>query len=151
MGKNNKVKIPRVNVKSKVCILKPTQDDKVVWRFHRIDKNGKFAFDIARADFNHKLILGKILLYSTMTWQEIEHATHDSGKSKNHIVRNAQSEISREAWQRIEAMRLENEVDSLFSLAVTNLIRIWGLRLGNEFHVLWYDPKHEVFPAKNNR
>lgn len=147
MGKKDKVKIPKTGSTSKIFIPKTSKDDKVVWRFHRVDKAGDFAFDINRLDFNHKLVFDKLLSYSTMTWQEIERATHDKGKSKNHVIRNAQEDISKKAWQRLEAMHLENEADSLFSFALVNLVRVWGLKLGNEFHVLWYDPKHEVFPT----
>jgi len=149
MGRKDRVKIPKTENKAKVLIRKPEKNGKIIWRFHRVDKGGRFAFDIEKLD--HKLILDKLLAYSTMTWQEVEKATHDKGKSKNHVVNDAQENISKEAWQRLEAMHLEDEADSLFSFALNNLVRIWGLKLGDEFHVLWYDPRHEVFPTKNNR
>lgn len=149
MGKQNKrLTFTKTDVNKKLVISEKVKDDKVIWRFHRLDKDGKFAFDTNRQDFNYKLLLEKLLAYSTMTWQEIQQATHDKGKSKNHLIRNAQEEISKEAWQRIEVMHLEDDSDSLYSFALTNIERVWGLKIGNEFHVLWYDPKHEVFPSK---
>lgn len=149
MGKQNKrLPLTKTGLNKKLVISEKVKDDKIVWRFHRVDKDGKFAFDTNRPDFNYKLLLEKLLAYSTMTWQEIQQATHDKGKSKNHLIRNAQEEISKEAWQRIEVMHLEEDSDSLYSFALTNIERVWGLKTGNEFHVLWYDPKHDVFPSK---
>lgn len=59
--------------------------------------------------------------YSRMKWQDIETQTHDRGKSKHHFLKSLDS-LSPEAWERI---------------------REW-----EEFHVVWYDPKHEFCPSR---
>ena len=41
-------------------------------------------------------------------------------------------------------MQLEESSDQLYSIALQNKLRIVGLRDKDRFHVLWYDPEHEV-------
>lgn len=43
---------------------------------------------------------------------------------------------------------MEDLTDSIFSFALMNKLRIIGIRQGDYFYVLWYDPKHEVYPVK---
>lgn len=118
----------------------------IVWVFDNIDKGGKFAFDLSREDFNHQLVLEKIIDYSSMTWSQIKQQTHDNNKSKNHEI--SVSKLSSEAKKRIKEKQLDEDTDSIFSIALQNKIRIIGIREDEKFHVLWYDPKHEVCPSK---
>lgn len=131
---------------SKVTNSYSTEQDNLVWCFDRIDRDGKFAFDINRSDFNHRQILGIIIEYSNMTWADIRGSTHDDGKSKHHYI--SADDFSHDATKRFNALKLSEEEDALFSLAITNKIRIFGIRNGSKFHPIWYDPRHEVCPIK---
>lgn len=119
---------------------------KVVWLFDKIDKNGPFAFSPSRTDFLHKEILDKLIAYSSMTWREIRLQTHDNGKSKHHFL-NDISKFSKDAQERFKQMNLEEYSDSIFSFALTNKLRVVGLRDREFFHVLWYDPEHNIYPS----
>lgn len=83
--------------------------------------------------------------YSNMTWADIKNQTHDDGKSKHHIIE--YQKLSKDAQDRIKAKKLEQDSDAIFSFALQNRLRIVGIKRGKEFHVLWYDPKHEVCPS----
>lgn len=122
-----------------------SDDKKVIWCFDMIDKDGKYAFNLDRKDFLHKIFLDKMIGYSSMTWDEIKRQTHDKGKSKNHFV--SFDKLSKEAVQRCAIKHLEEYTDSLFSFALTNKLRIVGIRKNEYFHVLWYDPAHEICPS----
>lgn len=119
---------------------------KPVWRFDMVDRDGKFAFDLSRKDFHHKEVLQKLMDYGSMTWEEIDRQQHDRGKSKHHYL-NLEA-LSDDAKARIRARHLEEETDAIYSFALQNLLRIIGLRQGEEFYVVWYDPKHEFCPSK---
>lgn len=41
-------------------------------------------------------------------------------------------------------MHLEEDSDRLYSIAMENKLRVIGLRERDRFHVLWYDPQHDV-------
>ncbi len=118
---------------------------KIVWCFDRIARSGVFAFDTARDDFNFKEIVNKMISYNSMTWGELKRQTHDRGKSKHHFL--DPSSFSDEAKEQIARNRLEDEVDDIFSFALQNTLRVIGLRKGQMFHVVWYDPYHQFAPS----
>ena len=114
--------------------------------FDKIDRSGNYAFDVNREDFDHKEVLGKMVDYSSMTWGEVKRQTHDDGKSKHHFL--TPGSLSKGAVERLKAKDLEEFSDYIFSFALQNKIRIVGIRNGEKFHVLWYDPNHEICPSK---
>ena len=125
----------------------PTDSKNPAWRFERVDRSKPFAFDPHRSDFDAILVIDKILSYSSLTWEEIKQQTHDDGKSKNHTL--DYHGLSKAAKERIQKLELSVEdQDSIFSFAFTNKIRIVGIKDGADFFVLWYDPKHEVYPVR---
>ena len=132
-----------------VAGVKYSSDSKqVCWRFDKLDMDGKFAFDLSRTDFNHREILDKIIAYSNMTWDEVKKQTHDrKNKSKHHFL--DMDALSADAIARIRAKHFEDRYqDSIFSFAFKNRLRIIGIRDGEEFHVVWFDPNHEFCPSK---
>ena len=115
---------------------------KILWVFDKIDRDGLFAFNISRSDFDHKGFLDKLISYSSMTWAEVRRQTHDAGKSKHHFLADV-DRFSSEALERINKLRLNEDTDRIFSFAFTNLLRIIGLREAEKFYVIWYDACHE--------
>jgi len=123
---------------------------KVIWTFDWIDRSGKYAFDLGRSDFNSQIILDKLINYESMTWAEIMKQTHDKGKSKHHFLN--PMGLSKEAKERLSFCGLDDEFsENIFSFALTNKLRVIGIREYNIFHVLWYDPNHEVYPISSKR
>lgn len=123
-----------------------SDNKRIIWRFDKIDRTEKFAFDLNREDFDHKEFMDKLLSYSTMTWAEAKRQTHDDGRSKNHSIDIAS--MSKEAKDRFKARELEDFYDAIFSFSLNNLWRIVGIRENEFFDVLWHDPNHEVCPSK---
>lgn len=119
-----------------------------IWVFSQIDRDGDFAFNPNRKDFNHTEVLNKIIYYSGMTWNEILAQTHDKGKTKHHML--SYDSLSPKAKKRLDFLnnqRNERIRDNLFSFALQNKLRIIGMRDDEKFYVLWYDPEHEVCPS----
>lgn len=123
-----------------------TDHKKIIWRFDKIDRSSRFAFDLEREDFDHKEFINKLLSYSTMTWAEAKRQTHDDGRSKNQLL--SIESLSKEAVDRFKARKLEDYSDSIFSFSLNNVWRIVGIREDEFFDVLWHDPNHEVCPSK---
>ena len=141
-----KVNGKKIASKEHVVIERVSYDScKPAWMFDRIDRNGKFAFDVSRKDFDIHLVFDKLLSYSTMTWGEIDRQTHDWGKSKNHHL--DYQGMSQEAKERIRKMQLEEEIDAIYSLSFENQIRIVGIKDKGIFRIIWYDPEHEIYPS----
>lgn len=134
---NHKKKVVRIPVKS--------DNERIVWTFESVDRDGKFAFDPDREDFNINLVFRKLISYASMTWSDIKAQTHDFGKSKHHFLE--PDKLSNEAQKRIQARHLEESADSIFSFSLNNIVRVIGIRDGRFFRVVWYDPKHEFCPS----
>lgn len=142
MGRSKQTKKSRSNPEKKTVKNEVSYDEIIpAWMFDKIDRNGKFAFDIERPDFNHHEFLDKMISYGTMTWAQLEKQTHD-GKSKHHYL--DADKLSKEAQDRLTAMCLEESSDQIYSIALQNRLRVVGLRDRDKFHVLWYDPEHGV-------
>lgn len=126
-----------------------TDNKKVIWVFDRCDKNGQFAFDINKieADGHLREIFTKMIDYEQFTWAEIKQQTHDrSNRSKHHML--DIDGMADQAVVRIKAMQLDEYTDSIFSFALQNKLRIIGIREGERFHVVWYDPEHKFYPSQ---
>ena len=123
-----------------------SDNEKMVWRFDMIDRSGKFAFDLNRDEFLHKDFIQKMMEYSEMKWSDIKSQTHDKGKSKHHSLEI--TSLSSDAFKRFKERQMDQYSDQIFSLALNNKLRIIGIREDENFHVVWYDPKHEVCPSK---
>lgn len=145
MAKQKQIKRPQGNAaKTTVKNGVSYEDITPAWMFDKIDRNGKFAFDINRNDFEHREFLEKMISYATMTWAQLRRQTHDDGKSKHHYL--DADKLSKAAQERLADMHLEENSDQVYSIALKNKLRIVGLRDKDKFHVLWYDPEHDVYP-----
>lgn len=144
---SKKTKKKKIDSEKNTVIKQPNNDNmNIVWAFDKIDRDGLFAFDPSREDFNHREIIDKLISYSSLTWGEIKRQTHDGGKSKHHYLDS--SSLSKEAANRLSQLHLEEESDCVFSMALQNKLRLIGLVHGDKFHVIWYDPEHKVCPSK---
>lgn len=139
----------------KTCPTAPAKEVKIqpasiagkpVFRFEILDRNGVYAFDLNRDDFNEHDFLEKMIAYSRMAWADIDRQTHDKGKSKHHYLK-PYERLSKEARTRLSQMQLDDFSDSIFSFAFNNLTRIIGIRIDDIFYVLWYDASHGVYPV----
>lgn len=146
MAKKKVVDSPSQRVKQIAGEKRYSSDGlKLTWRFDRVDRSGKFAFDPSRSDFDHREIIDKIISYGSMSWDDLKKQTHDKGKTKHHFLK--MEKLSPEATSRVKLLLQEEEFESVYSLALQNLLRIIGVRKDEKFFVMWYDPKHEFCPS----
>jgi len=91
-------------------------------------------------------VLGKIIHYSMKTWREIKRETHGpANKTKHHHL--DYDHLSDSAKQRIARLRLESDVDNLYSMRLDNKTRIIGLQDREFFIVKWFDSDHRFCPS----
>lgn len=51
-----------------------------------------------------------------------------------------------EAQTRLEELKLDDE-EELFRFRLDGTARVWGIREGRVFKILWWDPEHEICPS----
>ena len=65
-------------------------------------------------------------------------------KKQNHSV--PLGDLSSSARRRLEEIGLDDR-DDLICLRLGSLERIWGFLEQGVFHLVWWDPKHQVCPS----
>lgn len=88
----------------------------------------------------------KLLEWAKLTWAEIDSQT-TGANGKRHKMHHSMpvDAILDEAQLRL--YELEKLEESIFRFRLGNLPRLWGFRRVADFHVLWFDPKHEIYPT----
>lgn len=126
--------------KKVVEIEKQPVDNRPVWRFSTTDKGGYFKWPKGMSEEGE--IVKKLHEFDSMSWQEIE------GKQHHYLSPNS---LSKEATQRLEELKLDDEIEHLFSFHLQGKPRIIAIRHLNVAELLWFDPQHKVSPSEKKR
>lgn len=89
----------------------------------------------------------KLTEWEKLTWAEID--AHSTGNDvKRHKMHHSMpvDAILEEARYRL--FHLERFEENIFRFRLGNRPRLWGFRRVCEFHVLWFDPHHEIYPTE---
>jgi hypothetical protein len=84
-------------------------------------------------------------------WSEIDADT--TGTFKRHRKHHTQaiSSVDTKAQKDIAQLRLDEVFgEDLFRFRLTGEKRLWGFRAQRTFHVVWWDPNHQVYPTEPN-
>ena len=91
--------------------------------------------------------------YSEETFREVAHLLKKySDRAWGDILKDHQrdhffsetSVLTAEAEKRLKVLGLDDF--PMWSFRFTGLKRIWGIRTGRYFQVVWWDPQHKVYP-----
>lgn len=142
MGKKKKSVIQKeiVSPQKTPSKLNLSSDDSghVVWSFSLADNEGRWGFKGLSVDELHSLIFDKLVSKESLNWNEIK-------ANKSHHV--ATSKLIKEAQIRLKDLNMD-DLDELFSLRLTGIIRVWGVKQENVLRLLWWDPHHEICPSR---
>ena len=85
-------------------------------------------------------IVVKLRDFESMTWNGLSAGYKPRGKEipKEHTCDEAQKRLQEIA---------QEDIDSLWSLRLEGAHRLWGIRDGGVYHMIWWDPDHEVCPS----
>ncbi len=88
----------------------------------------------------------KLLDWSKLTWAEIEkQVTGNEGKRHRMHHSMPVDVLLEEAQDRL--LEIDQVEETIFRFRLGNLPRLWGFRRVADFQVLWFDPKHEIYPT----
>lgn len=118
----------------------------VVWIEGGADQDGEWSSGTPRAWCRVEWaehVAPKAEEWTRLTWSEIHQLSSESGHRMHHFHDTA--DIIDEAQVRLH--EIERYEDRVFRFRCGGTKRVWGLRYGAEFHVVWYDPEHEIYPV----
>jgi hypothetical protein len=90
------------------------------------------------------IILPKLNQFELLLWREIERLTTGTGHQMHHSM--PLEAIHEEAQDRL--IEIDKVNDDIYRFRLGNLRRLWGFRIVNVFEILWYDPKHKIYPTE---
>ena len=130
---------PPTTAKVPSAVFVPWQDENPSWRIAKLqlvnpygwhDVTGPKLLDIRQ----------KLANYESMTWKQIlKDHEYNHHVDVNRINSNARKRLSQIGF---------DSVDQLLRLRLTGTERVWGYRIGPVFHIIWWDPNHEICPSK---
>ncbi|MDX1751421.1 MAG: hypothetical protein R3271_14015 [Methylophaga sp.] len=134
---------PKATNRQQAKVVKTNQNQliqkvgKPSWQFSTVDKAGPFAWP--KGSPEESAIVEKLHSLDSMTWAEIQGKQHHSLSV---------SSLSTEAVKRLEEIKLDDEIDNLFSFHLQGKPRIICIRHNDLAYLLWHDPYHKVAPSK---
>ncbi len=109
-----------------------------VWMAGAVDLDGRWGWKKIGYSLFFDCILPKIQDFEKMRWSEI------LGKNSHEIN---VGQIIKPAQDRLRDLKMD-DCDTLVSIRLTGKQRIWGIKIGKTFKILWWDPEHEIYPSK---
>ena len=111
-----------------------------VWRFELFDHDGPWSFAAGLTPDVLVDLLRKLANFERMTIGELFHTGEEPGKHYDvddmpTHVKNRLTDIERDDETRLSRLRLDGTC------------RLYGVLREHIFHVLWWDPEHEVYPS----
>ena len=144
------------NKKKKIRTKKPIQNSEVTvqnsryvvgddifsWNFSQFDGNSDWGFAAFKRE-HIDVVMKMVTHFESVGWNAIQR------KKKSHGVDVKNSKPALKAWS---AYCSGNNVSDakppkLFSLRIDSTKRLYGIRDGGIFNVIWYDPHHDLFPS----
>lgn len=107
------------------------------WTLESIDLDGPFGWHAVPAAELLTSVIPRLLSLQTMTWSELLAV----GCHEIEITA-----IVKEARERLT--ELGYEIETIYSVRVTGRCRVFGVKDGAIFRVLWWDPEHQICPSQ---
>lgn len=112
---------------------------KPAWRLEKVDvEHPKWGWKKLTADQTFA-ILDKLKSYESKTWNEIT-----SDKKRDHSI--SVKNLDKHAKDRLLELKYD-DFDNLFRLRFEGKQRLWGIKEGFLFKILWWDEEHTVCPS----
>ncbi len=112
------------------------------WQFHRCDEEHEFWGWNKLAAEDRLKVIKHLNSFETMTWSALKQQSGGKaeGRGTNHHPIPI-ANFTKSARNRLEVLKLD-DVDELFSLRLTNTIRLYGIKDGRVLRLIWHDPHH---------
>jgi hypothetical protein len=117
--------------------------ERMCWRFGFVDEAGPWGFDTVSSGSELCEILGHLRSIETMTVGEV----FPGGRSYPGKDYTISSIPNSEAHSRLDEIGLA-DMTKISVLRLSGEKRLYGFRHdGNIFHIVWWDPGHQIWPS----
>lgn len=117
-----------------------TEKETIAWHFRRLDKEHlDWGWNKLKAP-QWKDILNHLVSFEGLTWARLKEQSGGRRIGTNHHSMEI-SKLPQETRKRWTDLRLD-DFDTIFSLRITNTLRLYGVRDGRVMQLVWHDPHH---------
>lgn len=129
-----------------------TQREKPHFCFHYADRATQEAWKFKPSEGHAPALVDFICEMARLTWAEIEAQRLGSKGSRHRRHHSQEIRSLASAAQKDITKRKLSEVfdDTMFRFRLTGEQRLWGFRKRNVFHIVWWDPDHQVYPTETS-
>ena len=137
-GKKPKQRVsPQPSKEAKNLPPGDTEKQTIAWSFTRFDGLLWHDNQYAPSPFNE--IGNHMRSYESMTWGELRRrGDRDHAVSVDQLIPAAQ--------KRLRELHFD-DCDELWRFRFSGQKRVWGVRIGQVFKALWWDPQHKICPS----
>jgi len=116
-------------------------DERICWRFTHLDREGPWG--LAHLDHERvQTLLAEMVKFESQTIKELFMQGEWPGKCHDVALL-----PNRDALARLDALGIP-DMTKIWKLRIGGTGRLWGFLISNVFHVVWWDPDHQVWPSK---
>jgi hypothetical protein len=116
-------------------------DERICWRFTHLDSAGPWG--LAHLDHERvQTLLAEMVKFESQTIKELFMQGEWPGKCHDVALL-----PNRDALERLDALGIP-DMTKIWKLRIGGTGRLWGFLIGNVFHVVWWDPDHQIWPSK---
>jgi hypothetical protein len=117
-----------------------TSGERLSWRYRHADHDGPWCFHNAAGD-GFCGLLTQLASFESMTVNEAFHTGGHPGKDYD-----VDQIPNRDALARLDALGLA-DMTKIWRLRLNGTQRLYGFLQDNVFHVIWWDPDHQIWPS----
>ena len=112
----------------------------IAWHFHRFDtSHADWGWDKLKAP-QWKVVLQHLVSFEGLTWANLKQQSGGRRVGTNHhsLEISVLPVDTRKRWAELHL----DDFDTVFSLRVSNTLRLYGVRDGRVLQFVWHDPHH---------
>lgn len=118
-----------------------TSDSRICWRLCHVDHDGPWGFGKIDSP-TLRWLMERLARFESMTINELFHSGGYPG-----VDYDVASIPNTAALNRLDEIRLP-DMTKIHRLQLSSTARLYGFLIDHVFHVVWWDPEHEVWPSK---
>lgn len=142
--KNKRIRIAQKVSRKELPFIRENREEHIRFRFDYCDIEDDCEWSLASiSNEDHKQLLSKIKEIERLTVSEILSPSFSGFK----VYSNFQECPNPKSLRRFEQI-CRGDFDDFCRFRLSGTQRLYGFLSNNEFHIVWWDPAHEVWPSQ---